>query len=46
MHPALPTEPERADADFCRYGDLLPRFSGTPESLVVNRVAPAAFAAV
>ncbi|MDQ8731743.1 phytanoyl-CoA dioxygenase family protein [Bradyrhizobium sp. LHD-71] len=45
MHPALPTDAERQRSDASSYGGLLPDYGGTPASLAVNRMAPAAFAA-
>jgi ectoine hydroxylase-related dioxygenase (phytanoyl-CoA dioxygenase family) len=44
VHPALPREDEAARRAASGYDSLLPRFDGAPQSLPVNRIAPAAFA--
>src|SRR5262249_21590764 len=46
MHPALPSDGERARRDACSYARILPNFAGTPASLAINRNAPASFIAV
>jgi ectoine hydroxylase-related dioxygenase (phytanoyl-CoA dioxygenase family) len=44
VHPALPRADEGVRRAAGGYDRLLPRFDGTPQSLPVNRVAPAVFA--
>ncbi|MCK9918416.1 phytanoyl-CoA dioxygenase family protein [Microbacteriaceae bacterium K1510] len=46
LHPALPTQEETLVAAASGYADLLPQFSGVPESLRVSRRAPAVFETV
>jgi hypothetical protein len=44
MHPALPAAGETMRCTAGGYAHLMPRFDGRPESLPVNRLAPATFA--
>lgn len=45
VHPALPAGDEAGSCASSSYTHLMPRFDGVPQSLPVNRVAPAVFAA-
>ncbi len=45
VHPALPTAEEAMRCAASGYAHLMPRFDGVPQSLSINRLAPAVFAA-